>query len=88
MAKRRFLIDKQRKEKEAEHQKIKDEYQAALDEWMRLDTNKRKYKPKSENYPLHPLFVEAIMNLSRAEHRLDTAEMELYLYETRNRGNT
>ena len=88
MAKRRFLIDKQRKEKEAERQKIKEEYYAALDEWVRLDTNKRKYKPKNENYPLHPLFVEAIMNLSRAEHRLDEAEMELYLYETRNHPNT
>lgn len=88
MAKRRFLIDKQRKEKEAEHQKIKDEYYAALDEWVRLDTNKRKYKPKNENYPLHPLFVEAIMWLSHAEHRLDEAETELYLYETRNHPNT
>lgn len=88
IAKRRFLAEKEKKAKMADEQKLRDEYHAALDEWVRLDRQKREYRPQNENCTLHPLFVDAIMSLSRAEHRLDTAEMELYLYETRNRGNT
>jgi DNA primase len=88
IAKRRFLAEKEKKAKMAEYQQIKDEYNAALDEWVRLDRQKREYRPENENCTLHPLFVDAIMNLSHAERRLDTAEMELYLYETRNRGNS
>jgi hypothetical protein len=88
IAKRRFLAEKEKKAKMAEYQQIKDEYNAALDEWVRLERQKREYRPENENCTLHPLFVDAIMNLSHAERRLDTAEMELYLYETRNRGNS
>lgn len=88
IAKRRFLAEKEKKAKMADEQKLRDEYHAALDEWVRLDRQKREYRPENEKCTLHPLFVEAIMNLSHAEHRLDEAEMELYLYETRNHPNT
>ena len=88
MAKRSFKARQEREAKQNEHNRLKNARETALDEWIRLDKQKTKYKPKNENEDLHPLFVEAIINLPHAEHRLECAETELYLYETRNRCNT
>lgn len=88
IAKKSFNARKQREEKANELNRLKDNRNKALDEWVRLDKQRLNYKPKSLNEVLHPLFVEAIINLPHAEYRLECAETELYLYETRNRCNT
>ena len=88
MAKRAFKAKQQREKEKQEENLLKNAREIALDEWVRLDRQKIKYKPKSKDEDLHPLFIEAITNLPHAKYRLECAEMELYLYETRNRCNT
>ena len=88
MAKRSFKARQERERKKQEENRLKNAREVALDEWIRLDKQKMKYKPKTQNEDLHSLFVEAIINLPHAEYRLECAETELYLYETRNRCNT
>lgn len=88
ISKRFFKAKQERENKKTEHNRLKNNREIALDEWVRLDKQKMKYKPKNENEDLHPLFVEAIINLPHAEYHLECAETELYLYETRNRCNT
>ena len=73
------------KQEEAERQQIEDAYWAAFDEWKRLDDNKRNYAPKTPTEPLHPLFVEALKNISGAEYWLECAEIARYEHERRNR---
>lgn len=85
MAKRSFKARQEREAKQNEHNRLKNARETALDEWIRLDKQKTKYKPTSEKEGLHPLFVEAIINLPHAEYRLECAETELYLYEQRNK---
>ena len=48
------------------------------------DDNKRNYAPKTQSDPLHPLFVEALKNISGAEYNLSCAEIARYEYEKRN----
>lgn len=88
MAKRSFKARQERENKKQEENRLKNAREIALDEWIKFDKQKMKYKPKSQNEDLHPLFVEAIINLPHAEYRLECAETELYLYEARNRCNT
>lgn len=88
MAKMSFKARQEREKQQNEHNRLKNARETALDEWVRLDIQKMKYKPKTQNEDLHPLFVEAIINLPHAEYRLECAETELYLYETRNRCDT
>ena len=88
IAKRSFKARQEREKKKAEYNRLKNNREIALDDWVRLDKQKMKYKPKTQNEDLHPLFVEAIINLPHAEYRLECAETELYLYETRNCCNT
>lgn len=84
MAKKSFNANRERKNKQREKDKRLNSYHIALDEFIRLDKNKIKYKPKSLNEELHPLFIEALMELPHQEHRLECAETELYEYESRN----
>ena len=88
MAKRAFIARRDREQKKEYETQLRTARETALDEWVRFDRQKTKFMPKNENEILHPLFVEAIINLPYAEHRLECAETELYLYETRNRCNT
>lgn len=88
IAKKSFKARQEREKQQNEHNRLKNNRETALDEWVRLDKQKMKYKPKSQIDDLHPLFIEAIINLPYAEYRLECAETELYLYETRNRCNT
>ena len=88
LARKSFKAKQERENKNNERNRLKNAREEALDEWVRFDKQKMKYKPTSENEVLHPLFVEAITKLPRAELALDRAEMELYLYETSNSSNT
>ena len=67
-----------------EQERLENAYWKAFDEWKRLDTNKRKYAPETPVEPLHPLFVEALKNISGAEYRLECAEIARYEHECRN----
>lgn len=86
--KKTFKARREREAKQNEHNRLKNARETALDEWVRLDKQKIKYKPKTQDEDLHPLFIEAIINLPHAEYCLECAETELYLYETRNCCNT
>ena len=88
MAKRSFKARQEREAKQNEQKQLKNARETALDEWVKFDKQRIKYKPKKEDIELHPLFLDAIINLPHAEYRLERAETELYLYETRNRCNT
>ena len=85
LARKSFNARREREAKQNEHNRLKNARKTAIDEWIRLDMQKMKYKPKTQNEDLHPLFVEAIINLPHAEYRLECAETELYLYEQRNK---
>ena len=76
--KRKIEAEKKRREQ------IENACWAAFDEWKRLDDNRRNYAPKSPTEPLHPLFVEALKNISGAEYNLSCAEIARYEYEKRN----
>ena len=68
----------------AEQERLDNTYWAAFEEWKRLDDNKRNFAPKTPTEPLHPLFVEALKNISGAEYRLECAEIARYEHERRN----
>ena len=76
--KRKIEAEKKRREQ------IENDYWTAFDEWKRLDDNKRNYAPKTQSDPFHPLFVEALKNISCAEYNLSCAEIARYEYEKRN----
>ena len=80
-----------KKNKEAEKQqldRLKQDRDNLLSEWIRLDKQGRKYRPKATEIDIHPLFVEYLLNISRIEFELECAEMRLYQYETRNSCDT
>ena len=87
-ARKSFKAKQELENKNNEHNRLKKAREEALDEWVRFDRQKMKYKPTNANDDLHPLFVEAIISLPHAEYRLECAETELYLYEKRNCCNT
>ena len=70
--------------KKEEQERLENAYWTAFDEWKRLDTNKRKYAPETQTEPLHPLFIEALKNISGAEYLLECAEIARYEHEHRN----
>lgn len=76
-----FLRKKQAEEKEKEKQKAHLQYWAVFDEWKRLSENKKKYAPKTPEEKLHPLFVEALKNLTHQEYLLECAEIERRKYD-------
>lgn len=88
IAKKSFKAKQEREQQKKEQKRLENEYHKALDKFTRLDKQKIKYKPLNADLELHPLFVDAIINLPHAKYRLECAETELYLYETRNRCNT
>lgn len=64
----------ERERKKAEREAVNRDYWAAFDEWKRLMENRERYKPKSQDDDLHPLFVEALQKLAHQEFLLDLAE--------------
>ena len=68
----------------AEQERLDNAYWTAFDEWKRLDTNKIRYAPETQTEPLHPLFIDALKNISGAEYRLECAEIARYEHERRN----
>ena len=78
-----FIRKREINAKKAEQERLENAYWEAFDEWKRLDDNKRDYAPKTSTEPLHPLFVEALKNISSAEYNLSCTEIARYEYEKR-----
>ena len=83
MNRQAFIRKREMNAKKAEQEGLENAYWEAFDEWKRLDDNKRNYAPKTPTEPLHPLFVEALKNISSAEYLLECAEIARYEYEKR-----
>ena len=88
MNRQAFMRKREVEAEKAEQEHLDNAYWTAFDEWKRLDTNKRKYAPETPVEPLHPLFVEALKNISGAEYRLECAEIARYEHECRNSRNS
>lgn len=88
MQRQAFLRKRETDARKAEQERLEKDYWTAFEEWKRLDYNKHNYAPKTLSEPLHPLFVEAMQNISSAEHRLECAEIARYEYERRDSGNS
>ena len=61
LARKSFKAKQEREAKQNERNQLKNARETALDEWIKFDIQKTKYKPKTQNEDLHPLFVEAII---------------------------
>ena len=85
MNRQAFMRKREVDAEKAERERLETSYWKAFDEWKKLDDNKRNYAPKTPSEPLHPLFVEALKNISGAEYRLECAEMERYKHERRDK---
>ena len=85
MQRQAFMRKREMNARKAKQEELEKAYWAAFDEWKRLDTNKIRYAPETQKEPLHPLFVEALKNISGAEYRLECAEIARYEYENRNK---
>ena len=83
-----FERKREQEKRQKERQQVEDAYWTAFGEWKRLDDNKRNYAPKTPSDPLHPLFVEALKNISSAEYNLSCTEIARYEYENRNSRNS
>lgn len=83
-ARQSFMMRQQQKKKEECHEKLMTEWLDAHGELLRLDRQKREYRPKSGDQNLHPLYVEAISKMEEAKYRFKCAEEELMLYEQQN----
>lgn len=81
MARKAFHERKCRQDKENDLESKKTAYWDAFDEFVRLDRQKRTYRPKEKCDELHPLYVEALKKIEYAKYRLGCAEEELYRYE-------
>ena len=68
-------IKAERERKKREKEQAEEEYWKVVDEWKRLDDNKRKYAPKTMEEEWHPLFVEALQKLAYQEYLLDIVEI-------------
>ena len=84
MSRQAFLRKREMNARKAKQEELDKAYWTAFDEWKRLDDNKRNYAPKTPSEPFHPLFVEALKNISCAEYNLSCAEIARYEYEKRN----
>ena len=68
-------VEKERRMRQEADQRYFD----ALNEWIRLDTQKREFRPLQGETRLHPKFLEALQYIGIAEYRLEQAEIERYI---------
>lgn len=70
------MLKAKKEREEREKQKENNDYWEAFDEYKRLDDNFNKYKPKSQQEELHPLFVEALQKLEHQKFVLECLEQK------------
>lgn len=88
MQRQAFMRKREMNERKAKQEELDKAYWDAFEEWKRLDNNIRNYAPASPSDPLHPLYVEALKNISCAEYNLSCAEIARYEYENRDCRNS
>lgn len=88
ISKKAYNFNKNKEAEKQELDRLKQDRENLLSEWIRLDKQGRKYRPKPNEIDIHPLFVDYLLNISRIEFELECAEMRLYQYETRNSCDT
>lgn len=79
---------KRRKQQEEERQKQDDYFWSCFDEYHRLEFQKVHYAPRDIDEEPHPLFIEAIQNISQAKYKLDCAEIERWMNGKERNKNT
>lgn len=84
MQRKAYLRNREQRKREQKEAELDEAYHTALDEWIRLDNQKREYAPTSPSDVFHPLFVDALINIDRAAYNLDCAEIARYKYDNRN----
>lgn len=80
IAKQSFLRKKQQKQREEEKERLLNAWIDAQQEFVRLQENMKKYRPKQPCEQFHPLFSEAISNLEYAKYKMQCAEEEYDRY--------
>lgn len=65
---------KQQEMEKAATEKKEQRYWEVWDEWVRLDQNRIKYAPKTEDEEWHPLYIEALMKLPYQNYLIDCLE--------------
>lgn len=63
--------EQERKRIQAEQKRQEEYYWSLIAEYIRLDNNRRNFKPKSPDEELNPLFVEALQKIDAVEYALD-----------------
>lgn len=63
--------EQERKRIQAEQNRQEEYYWSLIAEYIRLDNNRREFKPKSPDEELNPLFVEALQKIDVVEYALD-----------------
>lgn len=86
--KRWRAIVKERQEREKSYLALRNEYLAACAEFQRLRQNYFKYQPQTECTTLHPLFVEALQNLSYYDYLTTELSDQLSKLENQRKDTT
>ena len=81
VAKEQFNKKQEQNAKKKQLEELENAVDSALDDFVKCDQNKQKYKPAQFCTELHPLFIEAIKNYEKAKHNLECAETNLYLFK-------
>ena len=84
LAKEAYKRRKQIESKNNELKRLNDEYWKQFDELLRLQNNLEKYKPSENDEEWHPLYVEAVQNISLQQHLVECADSARYNYEQSN----
>lgn len=70
------MLEAKRQQEKEQRENANNKYWSVFDEYKRLNENKIKYAPKTQDEELHPLFIEALKKLANQEFWLDCAEIE------------
>ena len=68
-----------------ERERLNTAYNKALTEWAELDRQRRENAPQGESDVPNALFLEALQIIDAAAYRLNQAESELYLFESKHK---
>lgn len=79
-----FLRRKEMNRAKAERDRLEKNLDAATAAWIQLDRQLMNYAPGPGEEP-NQLYIDALKRLPAAGNRLDEAEMEMYIYEHRDR---
>lgn len=79
---KKIQLERERRKREIEQ--AKNDYFSNMDEYLRLEKNKRIYAPLTPEEEWHPLFIEALQKLAHQQYLLDMAEVRWFEVERAN----